>query len=152
MAMRLPRYQFTIRRLILLIAGCAVVLALLRTPFGFLVVAFGFVLPGFLIERARGGSGVLGGGLSASLIAGGLVIAGFYFCFTFGPNLGNALLEFVGFLYIVSLFAFICGTILSSMLYAIFTLPRAILKRPLRDESCGSIHWRRLNDREPAGR
>ena len=50
--------------------------ALLRTPFGFLVVAFGFVVPGFLIERARGGDGVIGGAISASLIGGGLTLAG----------------------------------------------------------------------------
>jgi hypothetical protein len=44
MAMRLPRFQFTIRRLILLIAGCAVAFALLRSRFGFLDPALTYLL------------------------------------------------------------------------------------------------------------
>ena len=63
-----PRFQFTIRQLIALIAICAVAFALLRTPFGFLIIAFAVVLPGFLLERARGGKGIIGGALSAGLI------------------------------------------------------------------------------------
>jgi hypothetical protein len=72
--MRLPR--FTIRQLIGLIVICAVFLALLRTQAGpfilALVVPIGIVLPGFLIDRARGGEGILGGAL-----AGGVVLVGF---------------------------------------------------------------------------
>lgn len=67
-AMRLSRFQFTIRRLILLVAICAVAFALLRTPFGFLVIAIVMVLPGFLIHRSRGGDGILGGALSTALV------------------------------------------------------------------------------------
>jgi hypothetical protein len=65
-----PRFQFTIRQLIALIAICAVAFALLRTPFGFLIIAFALVLPGFLLERARarGGKGIIGGALSTGLI------------------------------------------------------------------------------------
>ncbi len=44
MDMRLPRFQFTIRRLNLLIAGFADAFALLRTPVGFLDPALTYLL------------------------------------------------------------------------------------------------------------
>lgn len=150
--MRLPRFQFTIRRLLLLIAGCAVALALLRTPFGFVVVAFGVVLPGFLIERAKGGAGILGGALSASVIvfAGGLVIG-----FFAGPStalaLGDAVLQFIVFLQSLSLVAFLCGALLSTILYKVLALLYTLRASPMRDDSCGPIRWHRQND-EPVER
>jgi hypothetical protein len=142
---RRPRLRFTIRQLIGLIAICAVAFALLRTPFEFLVVAFGFVVPGFLIGRARGGDGVIGGAISASLIAGGLTLAGSTLVFALGPSdvrtLSNAFqLVFVGPI-AVSLIAFVLGTVLSTFLYMIFKLLQPLLERPLQDGSIGSIRW-----------
>ena len=147
--MKLPRLRFTIRQLIGLIAICAVVFALLQTPFGFVVVAFGFVVPGFLIERARGGEGVVGGACSASLIASGLVMAGSALAFAVGPpqfrTLSNAGMIFVGSIAAL-LMAFVLGIVLSSILYAILKLLQTFLARPLPDESIGPIRWIRLDD------
>lgn len=145
--MQLPRFRFTIRQLIALIAICAVVFALLRTPFGFLVIAFGSVLPGFLIERARGGAGILGGALSACFIvcAGGLAIA----VLSGSPpvsNLGDAILKLCSFLYFVSFYGFICGAILSTVLCGIFALMRSVLKNHSQDQTCGPIRRHRLDN------
>jgi hypothetical protein len=144
--MGLPRFQFTIRRLILMIAGCAIVLALLRTPFGFLVIAFGFVLPGFIVGRARGGDGVIGGALSASLISGGLVVAGSALSLPAGQDLGRALVNFVSLLFAVVVMAFVLGVLLSAILYAILKLLRTMIESPLPDESNGSIRWHWQDD------
>jgi hypothetical protein len=144
-AMRLPRYHFTIRSLLLLVAGCAVVLAMIRSPFGFLVVAFGAVIPGFALERAKGGDGILGGALSACLCAGGLAIVVFSRAY-YHLDLGDAIVQFIAFLFCVLLVAFVCGAILSSMLYAIFALIQTLMESPLRDDSCGPSWWHRLSD------
>ena len=59
--MRPSRFQFKIRHLIVVVAVCAVCFALLRTPGGVLILYTGVILPGFMIERSRGGPGILGG-------------------------------------------------------------------------------------------
>ncbi len=143
--MAAPRFQFTIRRLIVVIAICAVCSALLRTPFALLVVfsgvGLGVVLPGFLWERTRGGSGILGGALAASVIASGSIIIAVAI---FQPG-GNHLsvLEFLsklGSLLILGAgFAFVLGLIFSSTLYLVLAAPSVISRNPLTDESCDPI-------------
>ena len=71
--MRPSRFQFKIRHLIVVVAVCAVCFALLRTPGGVLILYTGVILPGFVIERSRGGSGILGGALSASTISASVI-------------------------------------------------------------------------------
>jgi hypothetical protein len=144
--MQLLPLRFTIRQLIGLIAVCAVTFALLRTPFGFVVVAFGFVVPGFLIERAGGGDGVIGGAVSASLIGGGLALAASPLLFSVGPEPGHALLSAFSFVLAVSLMAFVLGMILSTILYAIFKILQTLIPRPVPEESVGPIRWIRLDD------
>jgi len=147
-----PRFRFTIRQLIVLIAICAVAFALLRTPFGFLVIAIASVLPGFLIERARGGEGILGGAVSASLtvaclsvIAGGITFASRGSTPTFdGPR--DAFLSLAAALFLVSLVAFFVGWILSCVLYMIVKRSQTLFKRRLPAEPCGPIRWRPLHD------
>jgi hypothetical protein len=58
--MRLSSFRFTIWQLTALIAGCAVVFAVIRTPYWGLLPATAVVLPGFAYDRAKGGSGILG--------------------------------------------------------------------------------------------
>jgi hypothetical protein len=148
-----PRFRFTIRQLIALIAICAVAFALLRTPFAFLVIALALVLPGFLIERARGGEGILGGAISASLIVAFLGVLALGIAIAVSDrshprfnSIGDALLQSATFLFFVSLVAFLLGWLLSCLLYAIVKRSRTIPKRPLLDESCGPIRWRPLHD------
>jgi hypothetical protein len=149
-AMRPPRFRFTIWQLIGLIAICAVVCAVLRTPLGFAIMPFGFVAPGLLIGRARGGDGVIAGAVSASLIAGGLTLAGSALAFVMGPSRVRTLPEAFSMVLVssiaVSFVAFVLGVVLSSLLYAILKLIQTLLERPFQDESNGTIRWRRLDD------
>jgi hypothetical protein len=73
--MRVKRFQFTVRRLIVVVASCAVIFALLRSPVALLLIYFGFILPGFLISRSRGGLGIFGGAFSESAFSALLGIA-----------------------------------------------------------------------------
>ena len=58
--MRLSPFRFTLWQLTALIAGCAVVFAVIRSGYWILLPAVGLVLPGFAYDRARGGAGILG--------------------------------------------------------------------------------------------
>jgi hypothetical protein len=60
--------------LIIAIAVLALCFAILRSPFGFLVVLVAGVLPGYVIGRLRGGSGIIAGALSESACAAVLFI------------------------------------------------------------------------------
>ena len=66
--MRIPWFQFTLKQLVALIVALAIVFALLRAPFGPLLLAIGVVLAGFAVDRARGGSGFRGGILACVLV------------------------------------------------------------------------------------
>src|SRR5947207_2183502 len=79
--MRLPRFRFTLHESIGLIVVSAVILALLRTPGAALAVAIGIVLPGFVIDRARGCTGIVGGMISASFVPVGVGIAGYTYSY-----------------------------------------------------------------------
>jgi hypothetical protein len=63
--MRLHRFRFTIRQLIKLVAVSALTFATLRTPIWPVALAIGLIMPGFSIDRARGGLGIIG-----SMLAG----------------------------------------------------------------------------------
>jgi hypothetical protein len=70
--MKPPRYQFTQRQMMALVAFCALSLALLATSASLVVLWTWIVLPGIAIDRARGGRGILGG-----TVAGGFAAVGF---------------------------------------------------------------------------
>jgi hypothetical protein len=59
-----PRSQFTLGELMGLVALCALGTALLKTSLVPLGVGVLVILPGFVLERARGGSGIIGGIIS----------------------------------------------------------------------------------------
>jgi hypothetical protein len=69
------KFQFTIRHLIIVIAVFAACLAMLRSPVGFLVLLVWGALPGYVIGRIRGGSGIIAGALSESACTAALFIA-----------------------------------------------------------------------------
>lgn len=67
--MRLTRVRFTVRRIRIAVAACAMALALLRDARGtWLLFVVGPVI-GALAGRARGGRGFLGGGLFGGVAA-----------------------------------------------------------------------------------
>lgn len=103
--MPLPRFQFTIGRLIQLVAVLAVGLALFRTPLGPVILGIGFILSGFAADRARGGSGLLGGIAASNL--GYLGLAGYHcwtqqFLFDFPSALTPGVVPFVMALYLIA--------------------------------------------------
>lgn len=85
--MKRPRFQFTIRRLVQLVALAAFGCYLLRVGSWALVVAWLVTLAGFVLDRARGGSGILGS-MMVGLLGGGML--GFadrvYWDLTRGPT------------------------------------------------------------------
>jgi hypothetical protein len=146
--MNSPRFRFTIRQLVALIAICAIVFALLRTPVGFLVLAVVSVFPGFLIQRARGGEGILGGALSAALTACFLVCAAglLFFASIEGPRaprLGELVVAVLFSLFPASLLAFLLGWILSCMIFAMMKRTQPLLKHPLMKKSLAQTQWLR---------
>jgi hypothetical protein len=81
-ALSLLRMRFTLGQLMGVIGACAVVSALLTTPFAVVAAAVATVFPGFLIDRLRGHSGIIGGMLSACVASIGLWLAAYvYFSF-----------------------------------------------------------------------
>jgi hypothetical protein len=128
--MRSRRIQFTIQRLIVVIAIFGVCFALLRTPAGvvlfcFLAVFPGFVLPGFLIERAHGGPGIIGGAISVAAISAVVTVALIFYARDFSLDFE----VFIGTLVIMTLaagFAFVFGMVLSSWVYLAFEFVRTI--------------------------
>jgi hypothetical protein len=65
---RPPKSQFTLSELMALVALCAVGFALLTTSVAPLGAGVLVVAPGFVLDRARGGNGILGGTVSGCLI------------------------------------------------------------------------------------
>jgi hypothetical protein len=63
-----PRPQFTLREMMGLVALCAVGFALLMTSVAPLGVGVLVIIPGFVLERARGGTGIIGGMISGCLL------------------------------------------------------------------------------------
>ena len=87
------RIQFTLGQLMGLIVVCAVVFAALSTPFAIFVAALGIVVPGFLFDRFRGGSGIVGGMISSSASLAALGVAAYAYSY-FTPD--PAMLAYLG--------------------------------------------------------
>jgi hypothetical protein len=115
-------------------------------------ILMALVLPGFLIERARGGKGVIGGGLSAALIIAVYTVFLGIVLIALSPTKPGVVETLAGMLLLMfpsMLFAFCLGWTLSWVLYTFLNGWRTIFNRPLRDESCGHIRWHPLHDGEP---
>jgi hypothetical protein len=137
--MRIRRFQLTIGHLLGLIAVCAVLLVLLRTEIPLVALAFAIALPGFWVERSRGGSGILGGALSTGFGAGALHAAGSPMFFPYAASFGDAVYQFFYGLYFVTLAAFVCGALWSLVLWAIVAPLGAIVGWSERAQSRGPI-------------
>jgi hypothetical protein len=122
--------------LIKLVAICAVFFALLRTPGAPLIVAIGFVLIGFAVDRAKGGMGIRGGTLGGCI---GFFGIGISECVHFYPvpRFDMAIL------WLAPSVGFVAGTVISIALHFIVTIInytwQHISREPLTDDSCGPI-------------
>ncbi len=147
--MRPSRFRFTLGQLITLIAVSAVAFAVLRTPFWPFVLAIAPVMPGFAIDRARGGPGVIGAMLAGAITF--VVIGGVLFAYDLlysrsiaydgpAPYFITLVLAIVGLAY---------GTVVGCVAFGIMLLlGRAV--RPVdwpQPEPLGPIAWRGFEDR-----
>ncbi len=141
--MRHPRFQFTLRLLIVLIAVCGVSFALLRTPFGFIVVYVGAALPGFLIGRARGGSGIIAGAISESAVLGLLTVGLIVYDSPRIYSGEQALAATFGLTILVAGFAFVFGLLVSAALFVVFQLAKLLIRerRPDKSSHAEEIRW-----------
>jgi hypothetical protein len=137
--MRLLRYQFKIRHLLVMVALCAVLFALLRTPFAALALAFAAALPGFFIERARGGAGILGAAFSTCIIASLLAVVVMAPFVVHGASLGDVVHGFMIFIFYGLPSGFICGLLCGAVLWTIAPQLGYMFGTPVLDESCAPI-------------
>lgn len=149
--MRRPRFQFTLRLLIVLIAVCGVSLALLRTRFGFIVVYVGAALPGFLIGRARGGSGIIAGAISESVILGFLAIGLIVYDSARIYSGEQAIAATFGLTILVAGFAFVFGLLVSAVLFVVFQLAKLLIRERRPDESLHPVEIRWLDQDDRLG-
>jgi hypothetical protein len=124
--MPIPRFQFTIRGLIVIIALCGVGLALLRTPSGVVVVCLTIHLPGFAIGRARGGSGIITGALATAIFFALMTV------YQFVHESGNSLTfrdvcAAFFFMSVGAAFAFVFGLLCSGALYLVVEVTNILL-------------------------
>ncbi len=144
--MRVPRFRFTIRHLISLIVLEAVVLALIRTPAWPFILAFGLILPGFTIDRARDGSGILGAMLAGMIgFAGtGMVFYALDWWLSYPESNFNPPFAFF---YFLALMGLIWGLSVGLWARLIVSITQQRTRaEPLQAESCGPIYWRSLDD------
>jgi hypothetical protein len=81
--MSLRRFRFTLGLMVELIAVCAVLFALIRTPATPLILIIGAVVSGFIIDRIKGGTGIGGGALSGcpAFVSLGIVLCIYLYFF-----------------------------------------------------------------------
>jgi hypothetical protein len=148
--MRFPRFRFTLGQLIKVIACLAFFFALMRTPAGPLILAIVPVVPGFAIDRARGGLGIVGAMLAGLIesLAFGVVLLVYVYIFEH-----RRLIAFDSPTPIVILLAFGVaglgwGTLVGLLAWGVLSL----LGRPVRPvppptDMIGPIAWRGFGDR-----
>jgi hypothetical protein len=143
--MSLQKARFTIRQLMALVATSGIFFALLRVFDAGLVIATGVVVLGFLIERWRKGSGILGGTIAGGTLFLGFGIAHYVWAHIFPEPEVIDLVGPILTLPILLVYGLIWGAMISSALYLILQRTKRFLgPRPLKDDSCGPIVWRPL--------
>src|SRR5579883_3255510 len=115
--MRLPRFQLTPWQSMGLIIACALFVVLLLSPLGPLAVAIAIILPGFVIERTRGGTGIIGGTVSTILFVVGFAIAAGVGSIFAGPSTREDFLEWFPTIYLLFVVALLWGGAASMTLY-----------------------------------
>jgi hypothetical protein len=142
-AMGNSRIQFTLGQLLGVVVVCAIVFAALSTPFAIFVVAIGIVAPGFIIDRFRGGTGIVGGMISASIVLVGLGIAGYTY---FYLNPDPEILAYLGppplTLFMLGTAGVAWGALAGTVMDVIIIIKNSYkIEHPIIDESCPLIVW-----------
>jgi hypothetical protein len=138
-----PKMQFTLGQLMGLIAVCALGLAALSTPFALFVVAIGIVVPGFTIDRFRGGAGILGAMTSASVAL--LSLGGAVYVYSY-LNADSVLLDYLGSAVLTLLMLGIAGVVWGALVGTVLDVALLIAKsysnaQPSTDDGSPPIVW-----------
>jgi hypothetical protein len=141
----LLRYQFTLRQLIKVVVLAALFFAMFRTPAWPFILAIGLVLPGFAIDRGRGGSGILGAILSGMLGFVGMGTAFYVTEWVLLHRQSNDLPAPFPFLAVLGLMGLAWGLLVGVWAGLVVSIVRRIRPEPLDEASLGPISWRRLD-------
>jgi hypothetical protein len=145
-----PRFQFTLWRMMIVVAICAVMMTAVPWPLLLpLLMIIGFPIGGYAIERARGGVG-LAGSMAAGAI--GFLLCGIGFLVLLGirdkvrvldsplPWLGTIVLAVVGSGW---------GVLVGSLAWSVQRLADQVDDRvPEPEPAVGPIHWSGFDDCE----
>jgi hypothetical protein len=140
---RHSRTQFTLGQLMGLILTCALVFAALSTPFAIFVLAIGIVVPGFLIDRFRGGAGIVGGMISAAMALVGLGIAVYAYEY-FDPD--PAMLDYLGppilTLFMIGTAGAVWGALAGTLIDVMILIKKSYeTQNPMVEDSSRLIVW-----------
>lgn len=128
--MKPPRSQHTLSELMGLVAVCAVGLALLTTQWALIGFGVLVVIPGFVVGRVKGGSGLIGGIVSGCLIPMAMMTAWEILEHLAGLRTAAQMLDLVPALYLT----FVVGLVWSSLASGVFyLLDRQLQGRQRRD-------------------
>ena len=114
-----PRKQFTLGELMGLVALCGLGFALLTTPCALLGAGVLVVVPGFVLEKVRGGTGIIGGIVSGCLIPMGAATAWAGIEFLMGGMTMGEMLNFLPALYLLFAACLVWSSLASSLLYVV---------------------------------
>jgi hypothetical protein len=114
-----PQNQYTLGELMGLVALCAVAFALLTTSVAPLGVGLLIVIPGFVLERVRGGTGFIGGIVSGCLIPMGASTGWTVIEFHLGGRSIGETLNFLPALYLLFVVCLVWSSLASSILYVL---------------------------------
>ncbi len=147
--MRPSRFRFTLAQLIKLIAVSAVAFATLRTPIWPMVLAIGPIMPGFAIDRSRGGPGILGAMLAGlvTFVVFGVALLAYDYCFERTIAYDSPAPFFILLAFAIGGLAY--GSVAGCLAFGIMLLLGQAVRpgpEPLT-ESIGPIVWRGFEDR-----
>ncbi len=146
-----PRFQFTLRHLMWLVAVSAIASALLTTLAAPLVLAIAMIVPGFVIERIRGGTGIIGGTISGCMITTGLVAAFCVLAYSGNGSFAGLLSTFPS-LYLLFVLSVVWSGIASILLHlSLRALERRSSKHNAIDSPSDAIVWLVPDDGNNAG-
>ena len=147
-----PRFQFTLRHLMWLVAVCAIASALLTTLAAPLVLAIAMIVPGFVIERIRGGTGIIGGTISGCMITTGLVAVFCVLAYYSGNGSFEGLLSTFPSLYLLFVLSLVWSGLASMLLHlSLRALERRSSKLNAIDPPGEAIVWLLPDDSTSTG-
>ena len=145
--MKWPRFRLTLFQIMALVAICAVLLSTIPPAIWLLVPAILIVIPGFTIDRARGGPGIVG-----AMVAGVVGFLGFgiailtYLCLFRGLKVFDSPAPFVMTL-ALGIAGLAWGAVVGFWAWMILGLMgKGVRSGPVEGESIGPIVWHGLDE------